>query len=779
MRRLLDADGSPMDTIVAVVGAGAGAGAGPSGSLRVEDLERVLTGDHVPDDADLMEELVRHLGGRWIDDGYRALYEAVLHEQRRPPAQHGHPVREVSGLPGADPTDPDTVMSAVAPPVYDEPVHGRADLITRLTAAGASPGGPVRVLLGESGHGKTTVARAVTDELCALGIRTLWASAHDHDELAEGLRRAAMALGASVRTVAAALRADPIERVDRLWRLLDAASQPWVLVLDDAGADLAGAPYWSRRSPNGTVIVTSRTGPVDWWGPDVAIDRIGPLEAADGARLVLDRVFGVGVHVGDHRVQQARALSERLGGVPLALVSAADAATRGGEVRLEQIVAALDPAQTGSDAQGPVATAFGACIDAIPAAHRDAARSMLRRAAWFAVDEPLPVSLLADLPSGVLDELVEVGLLREATPAGGQRCVNLHPAVADLARPGGDADPAGAFAAATAALQRTVNALDSGLPAHWPMLLVLQPHVEALTAAVQLNAEDRPGGRTVRAAVLRAAALVATGLMRADSYPSAMDLLDRALSATDRLDGDDPVLLDALQTRAWMAATANGDLAGAEAQVRRIVTAKVRVLGRRHPETLSARDCLAWLLAEQRLLGPALHRFTGVLVDRTEVLGPRHRDTLATRHRVAWVLALRGQDAEAADELRRVVQLRTEVLGGTDHLEVHTSRYRLAWLLARTDHCDEALEIFEDLSGVLRRTVGPTHPMSLMVRSRLGWVATRQMRFSVAQRIYLDLVRDQRAVLGPDHPRTLRTRYLLGKLLLKQGHTAKAADALR
>lgn len=628
--------------------------------------------------------------------------------------------------------------------------------------------------IGDSGHGKTTVARALTDRLRGGGVRILWAAARDHDELAEGLRRAATALGASVRSLGTALRADPIERVDRLWKLLDDAPGPWVLVLDDAGDDAVGAHGWCRRSPAGTVVVTSRFGPAERWGADVVVDPVEPLGADDGARVVLDRLFGVGTHVDDIHLGHARVLSEQLGGVPIALISAAGAASRGGKGRLERLVAAIEPLTTHDDTRPPVAAAFGTCVDAIAPAKRDHALAMLRRAASFAVDEPLPVPLLDGFPPDVLAELIAVGLVREVRAVAGRRCVRLHPAVAELAR-----QDEHDLTAALAALGATADSLDAGLPSDWPLLRALQPHVEAMLDAVEPRNAAVPPSTTWLAEALHAADVVATGLMRADSYPSATALLDRALDVTASLGGDHPTQLEAQQTRAWMAATADGDLVTAEEQLRQIVAAKIRVLGRHHADTMSARDCLAWLLAEQRDLVPAVRRFTGVLVDRTERLGPRHRDTLATRHRLAWALALAGRVDDATDELRRVVSLRAEVLGTTEHLEVHISRYRLAWLLARTDRCDEALAIFDDLGAMLGRTIGTTHPMSLMVRSRMAWVATRQVRFEAARTIYDEVLLDQEKVLGADHPRTLRTRYLLGKLHLKEGRTGTAVTALR
>ena len=123
-----------------------------------------------------VETAVIELGGQW-SDGFHALYEAARRElnPNGPIAR-----RRVSGLNGAEPVDVRTVGAMLRVPYYDMPrLLSRHDLIGSVSAGLGEPKRLARVLVGEGGYGKTTVALAVAQRADDQLIKTLWVPAPD------------------------------------------------------------------------------------------------------------------------------------------------------------------------------------------------------------------------------------------------------------------------------------------------------------------------------------------------------------------------------------------------------------------------------------------------------------------------------------------------------------------------------------------------------------------------------------------------------------------------
>lgn len=163
------------------------------------------------------------------------------------------------------------------------------------------------VVVGDQGLG---VVRAQQDRLFGEDVRAL---AH--------LFRVARELGADEETIKAAWSGG-LSATDLVWRELDAAEHPWLLVLDNADepawlAAETGVPGdgtgWLRSSRAGLTVVTSRVGSPGVWGHEADTHRIGVLSPADGRDVLLD----LAGEAGDPA--EAQVLAERLDGLPLAL----------------------------------------------------------------------------------------------------------------------------------------------------------------------------------------------------------------------------------------------------------------------------------------------------------------------------------------------------------------------------------------------------------------------------------------------------------------------------
>jgi tetratricopeptide (TPR) repeat protein len=734
------------------------------------DVAAALSGDGVrlsPDDVlDLPTDpaaaaaLLARLGYRFDEDGFCALHAAALRARHTPPPR----AETVSGLESSRRLDPADVLTEIG---AVPPVLGRMALIRRLADRLSTAPAPVQVLRGGSGYGKSTVALAVAQRVHdEHGVTALRLPAADLDTLVDGLHRAASWGGATVAQLTRALSATGAERAERLWRLLDAAPQRWLAVLEDAGADAVGHHAWSRPSPTGNVLITTEHGDPAAWGAEVT--ELGELDERDGEWLVLRHFVAAGGSVTTTARARARALSNKLAGSPLALDRIGSVLGTGPD---SPTLAELTSGHV--DTGGVLPYAYGVCLRAVAPALRDRARRTLLVLAMLAPDEPVPVDLLTgpddeDTPT-LLAELVRVGLVEELEPdTRGRHRIRLHRTVTAWAR--GDssgADRSAALVAAVGLLERDLDRHDPGRPSSWRFVDVLEPHV------AEVVEHPGPHDGALSASVMELARRCASALAQAGRQVGAETLLDRALHRIDGVGPRQRARLDALHTRAWLtAAEGHGDLAAAEEELWSLLDLQRSVLAPDDPSVLTTRDTLAWLAAEQGRTAEAETELRAVL-DVRAVAGREDRDTLSTRQRLAWVVALRGREGEALAEFADVLRAR-RVLLGEQHMHVYISRYRHAWALRRIGQSAQAEQEYRALCDDLVAALGRQHPMTLIVRSKCAWMMRWTARADDAARVYAELLDDQAKVFGVDHPRTVAIHHDLGCLALQRGQLVEA-----
>jgi len=73
-----------------------------------------------------------------------------------------------------------------------------------------------------------------------------------------------------------------------------------------------------------------------------------------------------------------------------------------------------------------------------------------------------------------------------------------------------------------------------------------------------------------------------------------------------------------------------GDHAGAEAEYRDVLAARLPVLGPEHPDTLTTRHAVAYEMSTRGDQAGAEAEYRNVLADNVRVLGPDHPSTKAT-----------------------------------------------------------------------------------------------------------------------------------------------------
>ena len=715
----------------------------------------------------------------------------------------------------------------VAPPLGKLPpeVRGRDGLIGELRRAlRPYPWRASRafVIAGLGGLGKSTVALTAARMARQRGYRVWWVHAVDTARLTSGMLEVLRELGAP-ESVTVPVREGAPTASARAWEFLNGdhvAGRRWLLVFDGADnpAVLAGADAttpadgtgWLRADPAGMVIVTTRIRDPQVWGTRVTLRELKPLDDEAGAEVLRD----LAPEVADPGGHEARELSRRLGGLPLALHLAGAylgspfahwstfAGYRQALDGVELPAALTDIEEQGADIHATVQRTWDLSLDALAAEGRPQARPLLLVLSCFAPATPIPAWLLqlpplADLladrtasPAGQdngaerrglragLQGLSRTGLIEIASggsPAG-LNAVTVHPVVADANRirlaASADAEHAAVQGTAVALLEAATAGLDPARPGDWPTWRLLRPHVNA---AIDLLADDLDPA--VLARLLIVSAVGTEALLGAGRLAAAEKLAQASVAAATFLSRDDPA---ALTARGYLARTLvrRGRSGDAEAIYRDLLTDRLRLQGEDHIDTLATRHDLAAALGVQGRYGEAEQLYRRLLADDDRLRGPDHRETLAARYNLARMIGLQGRYAEAEELGRQVLDVQRRVLG-PDHPDCLASRQNLARLAGKAGRYAEAEQMCRQVLADRRRILGDDHPDTLATRHRLARIVGQRGRYAEAEELCHRVLADRHRLLGEDHPDNLSTRHRLARMLGLQGRYADAEPMFR
>ena len=281
------------------------------------------------------------------------------------------------------------------------------------------------VIAGMGGLGKSTVALTAARMAKQRGYRVWWVRAADSALLTSGMLEVLRELGAP-ESVTVPVREGARTAPARAWEFLNGdhvAGRRWLLVFDGADnpAVLAGADAttpadgtgWLPADPAGMVIVTTRIRDPQVWGTRVTLRELKPLDNEVGAEVLRD----LAPEVADPGGHEARELSRRLGGLPLALHLAGTylgspfarwstfADYREALDGVELPAAIADIEEQGADIHATVQRTWDLSLDALVAEGRPQARPLLLVLSCFAPATPIPAWLLqlpplADLLAG-------------------------------------------------------------------------------------------------------------------------------------------------------------------------------------------------------------------------------------------------------------------------------------------------------------------------------------------------------------------------------------------
>jgi CRP-like cAMP-binding protein/tetratricopeptide (TPR) repeat protein len=683
------------------------------------------------------------------------------------------------------------------------------------------------VIAGMGGLGKSTVALAATRMARERGYRVWWVAAADSVLLTGGMLEVLRELGAP-ESVVVPVREGSRTAPARAWEFLNsehAAGRRWLLVFDGADnpAVLAGVDAttpadgtgWLRADPSGMVIVTTRNRDPQVWGSGITLRELKPLDDEAGAEVLRD----LALDVADPGGQEARDLSARLGGLPLALhlagaylgssfarwTSFADYHQALDSVELPAALADIEG--PGADIRATVQRTWDLSLDALAAEGRPQARPLLLVLSCFASATPIPAWLLqlhplADLlaaqagarPNGAesgngdaerqrrlregLQSLSHTGLIEISNggSVAGVNAVTVHPVVADANRSRlsamAAADRAEVQGSAAALLEAAAAELDPGRPGDWPAWRLLVPH---LNAAIDLLAADLDPEVLARLVAVGAAG--AEALLSGGRLAAAEKLAQVSVAAAAWISRDDPA---AMTARGSLARTLvrRGRCSEAESLYRDLLADRIRVQGADQLDTLATQHDLAAAIFLQGRYGEAERLYRRLLDDDVRLLGPEHRRTLSVRHNLARTTGRQGRCVEAEDLCRQVLDDQRRLLG-EDHPDALATQHSLARITGMSGRYAEAERMYRQVLDQRRQVLGPDHPDTLSTRHRLARMIGLQGRYAEAEEQCREILADRHRLLGEDHPDNLATRHRLARMLGLQGRYADAEPMFR
>lgn len=658
------------------------------------------------------------------------------------------------------------------------PLRGRETLLGDILSADGGRG--VRVVHGMGGCGKTSLALEAAHDAVQRGWQVWWVSAADRSGFLGGMRALSRRLG---------LTDDELrygDAADLLWQRLSRQDHKWLLVIDNAddpqvtagpGQQAGDGTGWLRpvTSGAGLIVVTSRDGRAESWGPWCRLYRLGMLTSEEAVQVLADRT---GIHHdalgGD---AGAEALADRLGRLPLALRIAGSFLAELAEVPpafagpapLRSYLQYLDTLKRGdlpaafpspvpgaltpSQARGIIGRTWDLTLSQLEYRDFPEVRGLLRLLACLA-DAPVPYELLhppilASSPlfpgiTGprlwqVLKALAGSGLI-EVTGSPGQAApgvITLHPLVRDTSRaglpPGQRPDYISLAARLTAAAAAPETAGSPEDPLSWPRWHALAPH----------------------------ALHIFETMITADSYPD-----DAVLPAAYAAD------------KAASYQATQGLISPAEATHRTLLQIRLRTLGADHPDTLGTRHSIARRLSERADYQQAETEYRTILKAMRRVLGPEHPDTLTVQHNIASLTSFRGDYARAEADYRDVLEIKLRVFG-QDHPDTLITRHEIARMMNEQGRHAEAETEFRDILTARLKARPPDHYHTLITRSQLARAMAAQGQHSSAERELRDILAEQLNLLGPDHLRTLWTRQRIALVMAAQGDYTAAENELR
>ena len=178
-----------------------------------------------------------------------------------------------------------------------------------------------------------------------------------------------------------------------------------------------------------------------------------------------------------------------------------------------------------------------------------------------------------------------------------------------------------------------------------------------------------------------------------------------------------------------------------------------QTLGPEHPDTARSLNNLALPYKSQGRDEKALPLFERALAINERVLGPRHPDTARSLNNLALLYNSLGKDEEVLPLLKRALDIREKALG-LEHPDVANSLNNLAALYENQGMDKEALSLYQRALAIRIRVLGQEHPDTAATLNNLAIFYKNQGQNEKALSLFERAFDYMKKSLGSNHPFT-------------------------
>lgn len=181
----------------------------------------------------------------------------------------------------------------------------------------------------------------------------------------------------------------------------------------------------------------------------------------------------------------------------------------------------------------------------------------------------------------------------------------------------------------------------------------------------------------------------------------------------------------------------------------------MKLLGDRHPETLSVMSSIAFLYARLDRHGDAERLGIQVLALGQQLLAGRHPDTLTAMSRLATTYTLLGKHQDAENLHMELLPLCREIMGA-HHPKMIRVMFNAAYSYINLGRFKDAETLSLEVLALQRKLLGEHHPETLATWELLASTYAGLQRYKDAEATLVKVFAIRQTTLGAQHPGTLQ-----------------------